>query len=284
MASNVSIISQIHKEREAGMIKKLNKLYLRSYAQYLAASPQQPYDDLRDIRPTLQEYFQECLAHFESANYLETIEIKSKTPPSSTSPKPLMPHTNELESSRCGSRKHLDRNCPCNAGRTPRYEDNNLLFALMQGLNHGHYEIGKPGYVHFEKTKTLAAEGDHVDFDYSKQQLHPLRNVLVIPAHKVDARVPKSCVLLGGLQYENEEDEDSEMDRWFLQWLHDHNLKPKAEVTDWCKTGLLYHLNDPQERYDFVYTVLEERNKRREQFSATLADQHKRKGKYCPER
>ena len=152
----------------------------------------------------------------------------------------MMPHTNELESSRCGSRQHLDRNCPCNAGRTPRYEDNNLLFTLMQGLNYGEYGIGKPGSVQFEKAKTLVAEdcpldavlelfspfigilphnmrGDHVDFDYSEQQLHPLRNVLVIPAHKVDARVPKSCILLGGLQYENKEDEDSEMDRWFLQ-------------------------------------------------------------------
>jgi len=51
-----------------------------------------------------------------------------------------------------------------------------------------------------------------------------------------------------------------------------------------CKTGLLYDLNDPQERYDSVYRVLEERNKRREQFSATHVDQHKWRGKYCPER
>lgn len=97
MASNMSITSKIHKKQEAGRIKKLNKLYLRSHAQHLAASPQQPYDDLRDIRPTLQEYFQERLAHFEGADCLET---ESKTLPTSMSPKPLMPHTNELESSR----------------------------------------------------------------------------------------------------------------------------------------------------------------------------------------
>lgn len=43
------------------------------------------------------------------------------------------------------------------------------------------------------------------------------------------------------------------MDHWLLQWLHDHNLKPKAELTNLCKTGLLYDLDNLQERYGFVY-------------------------------
>lgn len=100
MASNVSITSKIRNEQEAERIEELNKLHLRSYAQYLATNPLQPYDDLQDFDHTFQEYFQKRLAHFQSATYLKT---KSKSAPISTSPKPLMPHTSKLEGSPCGS-------------------------------------------------------------------------------------------------------------------------------------------------------------------------------------
>lgn len=251
MASNVSITNKTRNEKEAERIEELTRLHFRRHAQYLATSPLQPFDDLRGIDPTFQEHFQERLAHSESARY-------PKSPPISTSPMPLMPHTSKLENSPCGSWQHLDRNCCCNAGRTRRHEDCPLLFLSEMGLD-VEYEIGTPGYVQFSKVQNLAAEDcpldailelldpfigilpddsrrDCVNLDGGELQLHPLDIIVVRPAHKENARVPKSCVLLGGLQYENYEAGNSDMDQWLVQWLRNCNLKSDIHLTDWYKT------------------------------------------------
>ncbi|KAJ4407225.1 hypothetical protein N0V91_004108 [Didymella pomorum] len=219
MASNVSITNKTRNEKEAERIEELTRLHFRRHAQYLATSPLQPFDDLRGIDPTFQEHFQERLAHSESARY-------PKSPPISTSPMPLMPHTSKLENSPCGNVE---------------------------------YEIGTPGYVQFSKVQNLAAEDcpldaipelldpfigilpddsrrDCVNLDGGELQLHPLDIIVIRPAHKENARVPKSCVLLGGLQYENYEAGNSDMDQWLVQWLRNRNLKSDIHLTDWYKT------------------------------------------------